>query len=319
MILVTGAGGQIGSDLGAALRERYGAGQVIESDLQAAAQGNARAFEVLDVTDKGRLQEIVARRRIDTIYHLASLLSAKGERLPDLSWEVNVNGLRNVLDVAKTHGLKVFWPSSIAVFGPRTPRHNTPQTAVEDPSTMYGITKVTGEMLCRYYAHRFGLDVRSLRLPGIISYNTPPGGGTTDYAVEIFYEALRHGAYTCFVGPQTRLPMMYMPDTLRAILDLMQADPARITVRSSYNVTAVSFSVEELVAEIQRHLPGFTCRYAPDFRQAIADAWPAEIDDTRAREDWGWQPAYDLPALVEDMLEKLSKRITPDGHAARTA
>lgn len=314
MIVVTGARGQIGSDLVAALRERHGAEQVIATDVQAATppNGQPQPFEVLDVTDRARLEQIVQAHGVDTIYHLASLLSAKGEQHPDRCWHINVDGLRNVLDVAKTHGCQVFWPSSIAVFGPGTPRHNTPQVTVMNPSTVYGITKVTGEMLCAYYARQYGVDVRGLRLPGIISYSALPGGGTTDYAVEVFYEALRHGAYTCFVGPETRLPMMYMPDAVRAILDLMDAPAGAISVRTSYNITAVSVSVEELVAEIQRHLPDFTCTYAPDFRQHIADSWPAVIDDSQARADWGWQPAYDLPRLVEDMLDKLALRLAQE-------
>ena len=310
MILVTGARGQIGSDLVTALRERYGPASVVASDLLAPLSHNGLPYETLDVTDKQRLDEIVAHYQVDTIVHLASLLSAKGEQQPALCWDVNVGSLRNVLDVAVARGLKVFWPSSIAVFGPHTPRHHTPQTTIEDPLTMYGITKVTGELLCRYYALQYEVDVRSVRLPGIISYTTPPGGGTTDYAVEIFYEALRHGTYTCFVRPETRLPMMYMPDAVKAILDIMAAEASAITVRSSYNIAAVSFSAEELVAEIQKHLPAFTCRYEPDFRQTIADTWPIEVDDSRARSDWGWQHAYDLAHMVEDMLEKLSERVS---------
>jgi nucleoside-diphosphate-sugar epimerase len=314
MILVTGARGQIGSDLVEALRQRHGAAQILETDLTPPSPpvDTASPFEVLDVTDAERLDALVQQYDVHTIYHLASLLSATGEQHPDKCWHVNVNGLRHVLNAAQTHDLKVFWPSSIAVFGPKTPKYNTPQTTVEDPATMYGITKVTGEMLCRYYAHRSGVDVRSLRLPGIISYSAPPGGGTTDYAVEIFHEALQHGTYTCFVRPDTRLPMMYMPDTIKAILDLMDAPPEAIRVRSSYNVAAVSFSAEELVDALQQHLPDFTCTYAPDYRQAIADSWPSAIDDHRAREDWGWQHTYDLPTLVEDMLDHLAPRGVPE-------
>ena len=314
-ILVTGSRGQIGSDLVSALRRRFGATQVIESTRKAVPQleGNLLPYEVLDVTDEQRLQEIVEHYQVDTIYHLAGLLSAKGEQNPELCWNINVNGLKNVLQVAKSHQLRVFWPSSIAVFGPHTPKLDTPQITIEDPSTMYGITKVTGELLCHYYAHRFGVDVRSLRLPGIISYSTLPGGGTTDFAVEIFYAALKYHTYTCFVRPETRLPMMYMPDAIAAILHLMEADPALIKVRSSYNIAAVSFSAEELVAEIQKYLPEFTCDYAPDFRQAIADSWPCAIDDSKARADWGWKHSYDLPAIVTDMLAKLDERMTRVG------
>ena len=318
-ILVTGSRGQIGSDLVAVLRKCYGATQVIESVREAAPrlEGNSLPYEVLDVTDKQRLQEIVEQYRIDTIYHLAGLLSATGEQNPELCWNANVNGLRNVLEAAKSYQLKVFWPSSIAVFGPHTPKIDTPQITVEDPSTIYGITKVTGELLCYYYAHRFNVDVRSLRLPGIISYSSPPGGGTTDFAVEIFYAALKHGTYTCFVRPETRLPMMYMPDAIEAILHLMEADPALIKVRSSYNIAAVSFSAEELVAQIQKHLPEFTCQYAPDFRQAIADSWPCAIDDSKARADWGWKHTYDLPAIVADMLARLEERMTRPGQESK--
>jgi nucleoside-diphosphate-sugar epimerase len=310
-ILVTGSRGQIGSDLVSALRRRFGATQVIESTRKAVPHldGNLLPYEVLDVTDEQRLQEIVEYYQVDTIYHLAGLLSAKGEQNPELCWNINVNGLKNVLQVAKSHQLRIFWPSSIAVFGPHTPKLDTPQITVEDPSTVYGITKVTGELLCHYYAYQFGVDVRSLRLPGIISYSTPPGGGTTDFAVEIFYAALKYGTYTCFVRPETRLPMMYMPDAIAAILHLMEADSALIKVRSSYNIAAVSFSAEELVAEIQKYLPDFTCDYAPDFRQVIADSWPCVIDDSRARADWGWKHSYDLPAIVADMLAKLEERM----------
>ncbi len=314
-ILVTGSSGQIGSDLVVALRRRYGVAHVIESGRRAAplVTDCSRPYEVFDVRDKQRLQDLISQYQIDTIYHLAGLLSAKGEQLPDSCWTININGLRNVLEAAKENRLKVFWPSSIAVFGPHTPKVNTPQTTVEEPSTLYGVTKVTGELLCNYFARRFGVDVRSLRLPGIISHRTLPGGGTTDYAVEMFYAALKQGAYTCFVRPDTRLPMMYMPDTIRAILNLMHADPASITIRSSYNITAVSFSAAELVAEIQKHLPNFTCRYAPDFRQAIADSWPSVIDDSRARKDWGWRHTCDLAFIVEDMLRHLSQRIGEQG------
>ena len=247
-ILVTGAKGQIGSDLTVALRERYGTGRVIASSRRPCATDTDRPYEVLDVTDRGRLQELVEQYRVDTIYHLAGILSAKGEEHPDRCWSVNIDGLRNVLDVAKSHQLKVFWPSSIAVFGPQTLKIDTPQIAIEDPATMYGITKAAGEMLCQYYADRYSVDVRSLRLPGIISHTALPGGGTTDFAVEMFYDALKHRSYTCYVRPHTRLPMMYMPDAIAAILTLMHAAPERITVRSSYNVAAVSFTAAELVA-----------------------------------------------------------------------
>lgn len=307
-ILVTGAGGQLGSDLVVALGQQYGVGNVVASswrNLPQALDSESPVYAVLDVTDRAALAQCIERNQIDTVYHLAGILSAKGEQYPDRCWDVNVNGLRHVLEAAKTEKLRVFFPSSIAVFGPHTPKLDTPQVTVEDPATMYGITKVTGELLCHYYAQQFGVDVRSLRLPGLISYSAPPGGGTTDFAVEIFLAALKYGSYTCFVRPETRLPMMYMPDAIRAILQLMQAPAAAITIRSSYNVTGVSFSAAELVAAIQTHLPQFACDYAPDFRQFIADSWPAVIDDSKARADWGWQHQYDLAAIVEDMLRKL--------------
>lgn len=308
-ILVTGARGQLGSDLGDALRQRYGATNVIESGWRASPDSpDSLNYQILDVTDRAQLQRLVEHYQIDTIYHLAGVLSAKGEQHPDQCWDVNINGLRNVLETAKAFGLQVFFPSSIAVFGPHTPKLDTPQVTVEDPATLYGITKVTGELLCHYYAQQFGVDVRSLRLPGIISYSAPPGGGTTDFAVEIFDAALKYGSYTCFVRPETRLPMMYMPDAIRAILGLMQADASAIKIRSSYNIAAISFSAAELVAEIQKHLPHFTCRYAPDFRQAIAESWPSVIDDSKARADWGWQHQYDLAAIVEDMLSQVASR-----------
>ncbi|MBF2048059.1 MAG: NAD-dependent epimerase/dehydratase family protein [Elainella sp. C42_A2020_010] len=307
-ILVTGARGQIGSDLVSALREHYGATNVIESGWRAPPHlSESQLFESLDVTDQRQLYKLIEYHQIDTIYHLAGVLSAKGEQHPERCWNVNVNGLRNVLEAAKCFAIQVFFPSSIAVFGPHSPKLDTPQVTVEDPTTMYGITKVTGELLCQYYAQQ-GVDVRSLRLPGIISYSTPPGGGTTDFAVEMFHSAVQFSTYTCFVRPETRLPMMYMPDAIRAILGLMQAAPTAITIRSSYNITAVSFSAAELAAEIQKHLPDFVCYYKPDFRQAIADSWPSVIDDSRARADWGWKHQYDLAAIVEEMIGKIGIR-----------
>lgn len=313
-ILVTGSRGQLGSDLVIALRQAYGVTNVIESGRQASPQHHdASIYKILDVTDRTQLEQLLQHYQIKTIYHLAGVLSATGEQHPDRCWDVNINGLRNILEAAKSFGLQVFFPSSIAVFGPHTPKLDTPQVTVEDPSTIYGITKVTGELLCHYYAQHFGVDVRSLRLPGIISYSAPPGGGTTDFAVEIFHAALQFGSYTCFVRPETRLPMMYMPDAIRAILGIMQAEAAAIKIRSSYNITAVSFSAAELVSAIQKHLPHFTCHYVPDFRQAIADSWPSVIDDAKARADWGWQHQYELAAIVEDMLEKLSA-----GYAQKT-
>jgi nucleoside-diphosphate-sugar epimerase len=321
-ILVTGASGQIGSDLVAALRERHGADGVIASDLHAASpddSGDAVPYERLDVLDAARLRGIVERYDVGEIHHLASLLSATGEERPELCWRVNVEGLRNVLELARERGLRVFWPSSIAAFGPATPRYDTPQSTVLDPTTMYGVTKVSGELLCRYHAERWGVDVRSVRFPGIVSHGAPPGGGTTDYAVGIFYGALQEGRYTCFVRPETRLPMMYMPDAVRSVLDLMDADAAEITVRTSYNLTAMSFSAEELAEEIRRRIPEFEVTYEPDFRQRIADSWPAVIDDSQARADWGWRPEYDLPAMVDDMLRSLAEKLSTGSGAAGPA
>lgn len=309
-ILVTGANGQIGSELVGALVRRYGSDKVVASDLQPErAENGAAVYERIDVTDADRLREVVAAYDIDTVYHLASLLSVTGERSPDMAWEVNVEGLKHVLDLARDREMKVFWPSSIAVFGSDTPTSPAPQSTVLDPATMYGVTKVSGELLCRYYHQRYAVDVRSLRYPGLISYKTPPGGGTTDYAVEIFRSAADGLPYKCFVRAATRLPMMYMPDAIRAALELMEADAARITVRTSYNIAGTSFSVEELAQEIARHIPDFEVRYEPDGRQRIADSWPQEVDDTPARRDWGWRPEFDLPALVEDMLAHLPEQI----------
>jgi nucleoside-diphosphate-sugar epimerase len=305
MILVTGAEGQIGTDLVARLRARYGPEAVLATDLRPPEPGE-RGYVQLDVTDGGRLRTLVETHPIHTAYHLASLLSATGEQHPDRCWHVNLEGLRQVLELARERQFRVFWPSSIATFGPTTPRNPTPQTTLKEPTTMYGITKAAGELLCQYYAQRYGVDVRSLRFPGVISYSAEAGGGTTDYAVEIFHEALAHGRYTCYLQPHTRLPMMYMPDTLHAIFDLMEAPAARLSVRTSYNLTAFSFTPAELVAEIRKYRPDFTCTYAPDFRQHIADSWPQVIDDGAARADWGWQPRYDFAAMVADMVEKLS-------------
>ncbi len=315
-VLVTGACGQIGSELTPALRERYGAGNVVASDIADPPPSlrDGGPFEYLDVTQREAIEEVVQRYRIDAIYHMAAILSAKGEKDPHLAWRVNIGGLRNVLEVARTRDIvRVFCPSSIAVFGPETPKENTPQETVIRPTTMYGITKLAGELLGNYYFRRYGLDVRGLRYPGIISAETLPGGGTTDYAVEIFYAALREKRYTCFVREDTVLPMMYMPDCIRATLMLMDADLSRLRYHADYNLSGLSFSAGELAAEIQKHVPDFVCEFQPDFRQRIADSWPRTIDDTPAREDWGWRPAYDLAAMVEDMLRKLERRYAEGG------
>ena len=311
-ILVTGATGQIGSELTIELRNRYG------NDIVVAAGHRRRPseklfksgpFEYVDVTDRESVEKVVRKYDVDTIYHLAALLSAVGEENPQLTWNVNMHGLYHVLEVAREREMAgVFWPSSIAVFAPEAPRVNTPQDAILIPRTMYGVTKAAGELLCSYYFLRFGLDVRSVRYPGIISSETLPGGGTTDYAVEIFYEAVKRKRYTCFLREDTVLPMMYMPDCIRAAIDLMEVDPSKIKYYISYNVAAMSFSAGELAAEIKKHIPGFQCDYKPDFRQRIADSWPMSIDDGVARGEWGWKPGYDLASMTRDMIEKLTKR-----------
>jgi len=311
-ILVTGATGQIGSELTIELRKKYGGDNVIAAGHRRKPSEklvNSGPFQYIDVTNRESIEKVVQKYDIDTIYHLAAVLSAIGEEKPRIAWKVNMNGLYTVLEIAREHGLaRVFWPSSIAVFGPEAPRVNTPQDTVLIPRTMYGVTKVAGELLCNYYFLRFGLDVRSVRYPGVISSETPPGGGTTDYAVEIFYEAVKNKRYTCFVRENTVLPMMYMPDCIKAAIDLMEADASRIKCRTSYNVTGTSFSAGELTSKIKRYIPEFGCEYKPDFRQKIADSWPMSIGDSVAREEWGWNPTYDLSAMTKDMIEKLTKR-----------
>jgi len=311
-ILVTGAVGQIGSELTVELRRRYGAENVVAAGHRtkpSVALCDGGPFEYVDVTNREKLEEVIDRYNIDTIYHMAAILSAVGEEKPHLAWNVNINGLYNVLEVARERELlRVFCPSSIAVFGPETPRHDTPQETVLRPTTMYGISKVAGELLCEYYVDRFGVDVRGVRYPGIISSETLPGGGTTDYAVAIYYEAVANKRYTCFVQAGTVLPMMYMPDCIKGTIDLMEAERSRLVHHADFNMAAMSFSAGELAAEIKKHVPGFECEYKPDFRQTIADSWPCSIDDSAAREEWDWQPDYDLAAMTEDMLEKLGKR-----------
>ena len=308
-ILVTGANGQIGSELVETLRERHGSAQVVRLDLKPPPSPNGQTpdapFEVADVRDRDALASVIARHEIDTVYHLASLLSATGEQYPDRTWDVNLGGLKNVLDLARQRDLQVFWPSSIAVFGPSTPKVDTPQDTVLDPATMYGVTKRSGELLCQYYHRRYDLDVRSLRYPGLVSYKTAPGGGTTDYAIDMLRAAADGTDYTCFLEPDARLPMMYMPDAIQATLALMNADDEALSVRDSYNIAAFSFAPQDLVATIQHHRPAFSCSYDPDERQQIADAWPSSVDDQAARTDWGWTPEYDLEAMAEDMLSHL--------------
>jgi nucleoside-diphosphate-sugar epimerase len=307
-ILVTGAAGQIGSELVPALRARFGADLVVGSDIRVPQidAANAGPFEHVDCTHIREIDHAVRHYDVGAIYHLAALLSATAEERPRVAWDINMGGLYRVLEIARQHGCAVFFPSSIGAFGPTTPPRDTPQVTIQRPNTIYGITKVSGELLCDYYHSRFGLDTRGLRLPGLISYVAPPGGGTTDYAVEIFHQAVRHGRYTCFLGEETRLDMMYMPDATRAIIELMRADPSRLEHRNAFNVTAMSITPAELAAEIRRHRPDFEIDYEIDpIRQAIADSWPERVDDGAAREEWGWQPAYDLASMTRDMLAKL--------------
>lgn len=304
--LVIGALGQIGSELLDALYELRGVDQVIASDIRFPSSPIKGTFEKLDIMDREALIALIHQHDIEEVYNLAAILSAKGEKNPLFAWELNMTGLINTLEAARTTSLsRIFWPSSIAVFGPNSPRDMTPQFCPMDPSTVYGISKLAGERWCEYYALKYGVDVRSLRYPGLISYKSLPGGGTTDYAVDIFHEAIKHAQYTVYLSADTSLPMMYMPDAINATLSLMEAPVEQIKLRSSYNLAGFSFNPSELVAEIQQHLPAFTCDYVPDFRQAIADSWPDSIDDARAREDWGWKPTFDLAKMTQDMLANL--------------
>jgi len=309
-MLVTGSCGQIGSELVDELRNRYGTENVVASDIRSDRDGGGDTpFEQVDVRDIERLKGAVLTHGVDTIVHMAAILSAKGERNPLAAWDVNVSGLLNALELARELDLRaVICPSSIAVFGRGAPRENTPQETVLRPSTMYGVTKVAGELLCDYYGDRFGVDARGLRYPGIVSAETLPGGGTTDYAVDIFYKAIEDGEYTCFLKEDTRLPMMYMPDCINATIQLMEADASRLKRRGDYNVASMSFTPAELAEAIRGHLPGFRIRYEPDYRQKIAESWPSSIDDTPAREEWDWSPEYGLERMTEDMLRRLRKR-----------
>lgn len=307
-ILVTGAFGQIGSELVPALQTKFGKDHVVAMGNRNIPADFDGVVERLELPNKDGLKQLIEKHKIDTVYHMVSLLSATGEVNPLVTWDINVESLRHVLELAVEYKLKVFWPSSIAAFGPTTPRQNTPQQTVLEPTTMYGVTKVTGENLCHYYNLKYGVDVRSVRYPGLISWKAEPGGGTTDYAVAIFYGALQDGKYTCFVKPDTILPMMYMDDAIRGTIDLMEADASKLTVRTSYNLAAISFRADELAAEIQKHLP-LTVEYQPDHRQNIADSWPQSIDDSVARKDWNWSHEFDLAKMTAVMLEKLKGKL----------
>ncbi|MBN8860304.1 MAG: NAD-dependent epimerase/dehydratase family protein [Sphingobacteriales bacterium] len=307
-ILVIGASGQIGVELTLALRKIYGEAQVVASDLR--EENNllkgTGPYVSLDVMNKEMLHVQVIRQNVTQIYLLAAILSATGEKNPGLAWHLNTQSLLNVLDIAREEQLqKVYWPSSIAVFGPTSPKNNCPQQTIIEPTTVYGISKYAGEFWCKYYHQRFGVDVRSIRYPGLISYKSSPGGGTTDYAVEIFQEAIEEKSYTSFLGADTYLPMMYMPDAIRATIELMESDAKKISIRTSYNVAAISFSPGDIAAEIKKHIPDFTIAYKPDYRQQIAESWPQSIDDSVARKDWGWKHEYDLPRITADMLNNL--------------
>ncbi|HEY50506.1 MAG TPA: L-threonine 3-dehydrogenase [Dehalococcoidia bacterium] len=312
-ILVTGACGQVGSELVPALRTKYGNDAVIATGHKTEPSQellDGGEFHYIDCTEIKCIAEIVEKYDIGTIYNLTTILSAKAEANPQLAWDVNVNSLRNILEVAREYKCAVFTPSTIGAFGPDTPLDNTPQITVQRPNTMYGITKVAGELLCDYYYRKYGVDTRGVRWPGLISYVTPPGGGTTDYAVEIFYEAVKHGKYLhCFIREGTYLDMMYMPDALESAIMIMEADSRRLKHRNAYNVTAMSFAPEHIAREIKKHIPGFTIEYRVDpVRQAIAESWPNKMDDSAARTDWGWTPKYDLASMTTDMINKLSAR-----------
>lgn len=308
-VLIIGALGQIGQELTASLRAQYGQDRVIASDIRVPENAEETGqFVQLDVLNRTSLFELIRSRDIRIIYNLAAVLSAKGEQKPDFAWRLNMEGLLNTLEAARhTQVEKIFWPSSIAVFGPHSPQDMTPQYCIMDPNTVYGISKLAGERWCEYYAERYDVDVRSLRYPGLIGYKSEPGGGTTDYAVEIFHKALTDGKYTAFLKEGTTLPMMYMEDAIRATLEIMQAPADQIKIRASYNVAGLSFAPEELAAEIQKHLPEFTCSYEPDFRQQIADSWPKSIDDSQAHDDWSWKASYDLQSMVKDMILHLKE------------
>ncbi|MCF8304189.1 MAG: NAD-dependent epimerase/dehydratase family protein [Bacteroidales bacterium] len=311
-ILVIGSSGQIGSELVMELRKNYGNNNVVASDIKPSPQDvmESGPFETLDVLDVHQLHSIVCKYKIDQIYHLAAILSGKAESEPLKAWNINMDSLMVVLELARTLKLKkLFWPSSIAVFGPTTPRHNTPQHTIMEPNTVYGISKLAGERWIEYYYNKYGIDIRSIRYPGLISYKTEAGGGTTDYAVEIFYEAIKQNAYECFLKEDTALPMMFMPDAIKATIDLMETDAANLSLRSSYNVAGISFTPNDVASEIQKHQPDFSISYKPDFRQAIANSWPKSIDDSVARKDWGLTNEFDLEAMSAKMLSEIKAKL----------
>mgnify|MGYP001826962093 FL=1 len=303
-----GACGQIGTELTFALRELYGNDQVVASDIREGSESlmNSGPFELLDATNYAAIEDVVMYHEIEEVYLMAAMLSATAEKFPERAWNLNMNSLFNVLNLAKERKIeKVFWPSSIAVFGPNTPKDNTPQSTLMDPSTVYGISKQSGERWCSYYYHKFGVDVRSVRYPGLISWKTLPGGGTTDYAIEIYHEALNKGSYTCFLNEDAKLPMMFMDDAIRATIKLMDCNSDQLTVRSSYNLSAMSLSPADISASIKKRIPDFKISYDPDFRQTIAETWPRSIDDTKAKEDWGWEPQFNLENTTTEMLKNL--------------
>ncbi len=312
-ILITGALGQIGSELTIALRQKYGADEVVATDIRMPSDRALRdsgPFEFLDVLDEHHITRVMERFKVDTIYHLAAILSAIGETRPAVAWRVNVAGLYNMLEAARQYKCALFFPSSIGAFGPSTPKDRTPQETIMRPETMYGVTKLTGELLCDYYFKKFEVDARGIRFPGLISYETEPGGGTTDYAVEIFFDAIKHQKYTCYLSGDTSLDMMYMPDAIKSMIELMEADGSKLVHRNAYNTTAMSLSPEILWTEIRKHVPGFEIDYDVDpVRQAIADSWPNFMDDSCAREEWGWVPDYDIAAMTEDMIDKVRKKV----------
>jgi len=313
-ILIIGANGQIGLELAEELRNIYGESKVICADIKK-LQNQVGPYENLDIMDRNGVYEVIKKYNVTQVYLLAALLSATAEKNPKYAWNLNMEGLFNILDAAK-EGLikKVYWPSSIAVFGPTTPMVDTPQYTVMEPNTIYGISKLAGERFCEYYHQKFNVDVRSIRYPGLIGYKSAPGGGTTDYAVHIYHEALKSGKYECFLSQNTTLPMMYMPDALKATISLMDAPADQVKIRSSYNVAGMSFSPDDIAAEIRKHIPSFEITFNPDFRQAIADSWPKSINDTEARNHWGWAPDFDLAAMTDDMLKNLKIQYSANGH-----